>query len=212
MICPQCKCEYIRGVTQCADCGVALVDSLDSANAPVQEHSGVVTVWTGNDPAEVAAVKEALTNAEIPFVDLSSNAYFILRSMRPKAEICVPINEQEHARTILLGFPSRTDLDELTPEEIASLALPESDDVDHDEAPSDSSDFPLDWDDQDHLSEVWRGGSEDLANTLTMCLRENAIPSRKVAAGSDWHLEVPAEQETRAKEIVREVVEASPPE
>jgi transcription initiation factor TFIIIB Brf1 subunit/transcription initiation factor TFIIB len=29
MICPNCKCEYIRGVTECADCGVALVDKLE---------------------------------------------------------------------------------------------------------------------------------------------------------------------------------------
>src|SRR5260370_31239082 len=126
MICPSCKCECRAGVTQCADCGVPLVDTLVQEPAAPLEHSGVVPVWAGNDPAECAAVKEALRKAEIPFVDQSSNAYFILRSMRPKTEICVPSMYEERARQILAGFQGSVDLDELTPEEIASLALPES--------------------------------------------------------------------------------------
>src|SRR6266705_827264 len=126
MICPSCKCEYRAGVTQCSDCGVPLVDALVPAPAAPLEHSGVLSVWAGNDPAECAAVKEALTEAKIPFVDQSSNAYFILRSMRPKTELCVRSTDEDRARKILLGFQGSVDLDELTPEEIASLALPES--------------------------------------------------------------------------------------
>jgi hypothetical protein len=212
MICPSCKCEYIRGATQCSDCGIALVDAIDSATAPSSENSGVVAVWVGDDPATCAAVKEALTKAEIPFVDQSSNDYFILRSMHPKTEICVRTTDEEHARKVLLEVPTGVDLGELTPEEIASLALPESDGVSHDEAESASADTPEDWDDQEQLSEVWNGNDEDLANTLMMCLRENGIPSYKVAGQTHWRLAVRPEQESRAKEIVREVVEASPPE
>ena len=212
MICPSCKCEYIRGVTQCSDCGVALVDAIDSATAPSYENSGVVAVWAGDDPATCAAVKEALTKAEIPFVDQSSNDYFILRSMHPKTEICVRITEEERARKVLLEVPSGVDLGELTPEEIASLAIPESDEVGHDEAERVSTDNPEDWDDQEQLSEVWGGNNEDLANNLMMCFRENGIPSQKGGDEIHWHLAVRAEQESRAKEIVREVVEASPPE
>jgi hypothetical protein len=212
MICPSCKCEYIRGVMQCADCGVALVDAIDPATAPSSENSGVVAVWAGDDPATCAAVKEALTKAEIPFVDQSSSDYFILRSMHPKTEICVRITDEQHARKVLLEVPSGVDLGELTPEEIASLAIPESDEVGHDEAERVSTDNPEDWDDQEQLSEVWGGNNEDLANTLMMCFRENGIPSQKGGDKSHWHLAVRAEQESRAKEIVREVVEASPPE
>jgi hypothetical protein len=212
MICPSCKCEYVRGVTQCSDCGVALVDVIDSAAAPSSENSGVVAVWAGDDPATCAAVKEALTKAEIPYVDQSSNDYFILRSMHPKTEICVRITDEEHARKVLLEVPSGVDLGELTPGEIASLALPESDEVDHDEAEGVSAGNPEDWDDQEQLSEVWHGNNEDLANTLMMCLRENGIPSRKGGDESHWRLAVRPARESRAKEIVREVVEASPPE
>jgi hypothetical protein len=212
MICPNCKCEYIRGVTQCADCGVPLVNSLDSAIAGPPDQHSVVAVWQGDDPAECAAVKNALAEAEIPFVDQSSNAYFILRSMRPKTEVCVRIVDEEAARKVLLGVKSGTSLDELTPEEIESLALPVSDAPDHDDAPGAPADATADLDVEEHLSEVWQGDNEDMANTLIMCLRENGIPSRKNAEVTGWLLEVRPELASRAKEIVREVVEASPPE
>jgi|SRR5579872_997572 len=210
MFCPSCKCEYIAGVTQCFDCGVALVDSLSPATAAPLEHSGVVAVWTGNDPAECIAVKKALTKAEIPFIDQSSNAYFILRSMRPKTEISVPLIEEERARKILLGFQGSLDLDELTPEEIASLELPESNYDFQDEEVIMQSGVGEDWDDEEPVSEIWKGDEEHFANTLIACFRENGIPSHKIAEGSRWRLVVRPEQEARAKEIVREVVEARP--
>jgi hypothetical protein len=210
MICPNCKCEYIRGVTHCADCGVALVDALDSETAYSLENSGLVAVWAGNDPVECATVKDALTKAEIPFVDRRPDDYIILRSMHPNTEIHVRITDEERARKILLGVPSGTDLDELTPEEIESLTLPETVGDDHDEAESVSTDVPEDWDGHEQL-EVWNGDNEDLANTLMMCFRENTIPSFKLSQAGHWRLVVRPGQESRAKEIVREVVEASPP-
>jgi len=212
MICPSCKCEYRVGVTQCSDCDVPLVNTLDSVTAAPLEHSGVVSVWAGNDPAECAAVREALSKAEIPFVDQSSNAYFIFRSMRPKTEICVPFIEEQRARKALIGFQRSVDLDELTPEEIASLALPESNSDSHDEDVTIQSGLHEDWDVDEPESQVWNGETEDFANTLMACFRENGIPSRKIAEGSRWRVVVRPEQETRAKEIVREVVEARPPE
>ena len=210
MFCPSCKCEYLASVTQCSDCDVPLVDSLSSETAMPLKHSGVVAVWAGNDPAECIAVKEALTKAEIPFVDQSSNAYFIFRSMRPKTEICVPFIEEERARKILLGFQGSLDLDELTPEEVASLELPESKGDSQDEEVTIQSGVAEDWDDEEPVSEIWKGDEEHFANTLIACLRENGIPSHKITEDSRWRLVVRPGQEARAKEIVREVVEARP--
>jgi hypothetical protein len=212
MICPDCKCEYIRGVTECADCGVPLVDALDSLAEPSSDDTRMVAICTGDDPAECAAVKEALMKAEIPFVDQSSDAYIILRLMRPKTEIYVPVSEEGHARKLLLDLPGSTDLDQLTPEEIASLALPESQGVDPDETEADPAEPTDDWDDQENVSEVWAGESENLANNLVMSLRENGISSHMTIEGSRWRLVVHPEKEARAREIVREVIEASPPE
>lgn len=37
MWCPKCKNEYVAGITQCADCGVALVDSLEEYEASMKK-------------------------------------------------------------------------------------------------------------------------------------------------------------------------------
>jgi hypothetical protein len=212
MICPNCKCEYIRGVTQCADCGVPLVDALDATAAPSPDDTSLVAIWMGDDPAECAGAKEALTKAEIPFVDQSSDGYFILRSMRRKTEIFVPASEAERARKALIDLPGSMDLDELTPEEIASLAIPESEGMDPDETEADPAEPAEDWEDQENVREVWAGESEDLANNLAMSLRENGISARLTVEAGLRRLVVHPDKETRAKEIVREVVEASPPQ
>ncbi len=226
MICPNCKCEYIRGVTRCADCDVALVDEAELAStasapplAPLEDDE-IVSVWSGNDPRECAAVKHALDEAGIPFTDESASGYFIFPSLRPKIEIHVSGADRDRAQKIVLEQKGLADPGELTPEEIESLALPLADDEHSAEsarAPrrfpkNGSGDWPEDGDDEDAGTEVWNGEHEDVADTLAICLREIGIASRKREAGHRWSLAVQPEQETRAREIVREVVEASPPE
>ena len=126
-------------------------------------------------------------------------------------EIWISDTDRERAKRILLDLEGRVDLDELTSEEIESLALPESDQLDSEDQtePLDSAD---DWDEDDPVAEVWNGDKEEVADTLSICLREIGIGSHKLAEGTHWRLVVRPEQENRAKEIVREVVEASPPE
>ena len=212
MICPNCKCEYIRGVAQCADCGVALVDALDSSVPDTQEGQGVVSVWEGNDPSECAAVKEALENAGIRVIDQEAAGYFIFPSMRPKAEIYVSSGNVEQAKKVLLDLQAWDDPEEMSEGEPESLELPESESTDADEQTSTPPDSMDDWHEDDPVAEVWNGDKEDFADTLTACLREVGIGSRKLSEAGRLRLVVRPEQESRAKEIVREVVEASPPE
>jgi hypothetical protein len=212
MICPSCKCEYIRGVTQCADCGVALVDSLDPAAPSPQDGLEIVSVWEGDDPGECAAVKAALEKAGIPVMDHGPTGYFIFPSMRPKTEICVSSMDVERAKKILLDLEAWDDPEEMTAEERESLALPESDSPEGNEQASQPSDSSGNWDEDNPGTEIWKGDKEDLADGLMACLREIGIGSRKLSEAGYWRLVVRPEQESRAREIVREVVEASPPE
>jgi hypothetical protein len=211
MFCPNCKCEYLPGVRECADCGIALVDSLEASATKLPADAGLVSIWEGDDPGECAAVKQALENAGIPFTDQSATGYFIFPSLRLKNELWVSSADQERAEKVLRDLEGRGDPAEMTPEEMESLALPESDSVDPDEVKGVPDDIPEDWDSDDAGSEVWNGDKEDLANTLAACLREIGIPSRKTGDANRWRLVVRYEQEARAKEVVREVVEASPP-
>jgi hypothetical protein len=212
MICPSCKCEYIRGVTQCADCGVALVDALESPEANPAEDVRIVAIWRGNDPAECERVQEALEHAAIPFTVPDSKSPFSFLPTEPTLEIWISDEDRERAKKILLDLEGRVDPDELTPEEIKSLALPESDTPDRDEQASLPPGASDNWDEDDPVAEIWNGDKEELADTLTACLREIGIGSRKLSEAGHWRLVVRPEQEARAKEVVREVVEASPPE
>jgi hypothetical protein len=157
-------------------------------------------------------VKAALEKAEIPYMGPPSTSYFIFPSMRSKMEVCVDSADRDRAERVVFELEGWDDPDELTPEERESLALPESDAADNDKATNVVADVPEDWDDQEPMSEVWKGDGEDFANTLMACFRENGIPSRKAADQNGWRLVVRSEQEVRAREIVREVIEASPPE
>ena len=115
MICPNCKCEYIRGVTRmrrlrrCSGGRARFVRDPDP-----QDGQEIVSVWEGNDPGECAAVKEALEKAGIPFID-GAAGYFIFPSMRPKTEIFVSDKDQEQAKKIMFDLDAWSiDPDEMT--------------------------------------------------------------------------------------------------
>jgi hypothetical protein len=208
MICPDCKCEYIRGVTQCADCGVALVDALEQGDTSPLNNVPIVSVWQGNDPAEIERVKGALENAGIEYLARDSKNFDLFVPLGSKLEIFVSPADRDAARKIILDEDGRIDPDELTPEGIESLTLTESDLPDS-EGPQDLS---VEWHEDDPAVPVWMGEDEAVADNLILCLREVGIASRKLSEVDRWSLVVRPEQESRAKEIVREVVEASPPQ
>lgn len=216
MICPVCKAEYRRGVTQCSDCGVSLVDTLERSAMELQQQEGedegaLVSIWSGDDPREFAAVKAALEDAEISYTDQSAAAYFIFWSMRPKLEIRVRATDAERAQEIiheLLGEPPVAESGE-----DSSAELPANSDADR-EIPYDAEpEYPSgDWDQEEAVSEVWSGEEVDFAAMLVACFRENGIASRSLTENGRTHLRVRPEDEAHAKEIVREVVEAKPPQ
>ena len=208
MICPDCKCEYIRGVTECADCGVALVDALEQENSNPLNNVPIVSVWQGNDPSEFERVKNALENAGTEYLDRDSKNFDLFDPLGSRLEIFVSAADRDAARKIILDEDGRIDPDELTPEGIESLTLPESDLPDSEG----QQDLSVEWHEDDPAVPVWKGESEAVADNLIMCLREVGIASRKLSEVDGWSLVVRPEQESRAKEIVREVVEASPPE
>jgi hypothetical protein len=214
MICPQCKCEYVRGVTQCPDCDVPLVDAFDPPQAAFPENVRLVPIWRGRDDAECERVIEALDSAGIPHTDPDSKAFFSFLPTDPNTEIWVSVADEERARKILADLEGLAFPEELTSEETESFALPESDEPDSDseEATSGLQDLTEEWYEDDPVAEAWSGDSEQLADSLIVCLREIGIASRKLSEAGKWRVVVRPAQESRAKEIVREVVEASPPE
>jgi hypothetical protein len=71
---------------------------------------------------------------------------------------------------------------------------------------------PEGWHPEDATAEVWSAESAELVDMLGSSLRENEIHFRFMQTGGKHTLFVIPEDEARAKEIVREVVEGVPPE
>jgi hypothetical protein len=212
MICPNCKCEYVSGATECNDCGVALVKALDPEPPAISESSPIVAVWRGSDPAEQERVEEALDSAGIAFTAPEPKSAFGFLAAEPTMEVWVSKADLERARKIVDDLDDRAHPDESNvDEDDDSLALPDSDDAEDDETQP-PSDLAEEWYDDDPVAEVWCGDSEAFADNLIACLREVGIASRKLPESPRWRLVVRPAQEPRAKEIVREVVDASPPE
>jgi hypothetical protein len=212
MICPNCKCEYIRGVTQCPECDVPLVDALPAADEHSLGDDPIVAIWRGNDPAEFERVEEALDSAGIPFTAPAAKSSFSFFPTEPSMEVWVAETDQERARKTLDDLDDRAHPDELTPEEADSLALPESEGADESEEEDDQPpELPAHWYEDEPVAEVWNGDSNEFADTLVACLREVGIASHKFSEAGHSRLVVGQKQEARAREVVREVVDATPP-
>lgn len=67
MYCPRCRAEYVDGVTECADCGVAL--QVDPVPPPdLSGELNLVPVLETGDAIRTALVKSMLEGAQIPYI------------------------------------------------------------------------------------------------------------------------------------------------
>jgi hypothetical protein len=213
MICPNCQCQYIRGVTQCPECDVPLVDELPDPDGLSLGDVPIVAIWRGKDPAEFERVEEALDSAGILYTAPAAKSSFSFMPTEPSMEVWVAETDQDQARKILADLDDRAHPDELTPEEAESLALPESEGPDDGDAADDQPPALTEhWYEDGPVAEVWNGDSDEFAETLVACLREVGIASHKFSEANHSRLVVSQKQETRAREVVREVVDATPPE
>jgi len=78
MICPECETEYRDGFTQCADCGVALVETLASPN--------VAPLLLETSATVVEIIVSELEAAEIPYAIEAGTALSLLDDPDKKVE------------------------------------------------------------------------------------------------------------------------------
>lgn len=216
MFCPQCKAEYRPGFTHCTDCDVDLVEALPITSETDAETKGLrigwsgtppEKVWSGNDEESCVAVCGSLMEADIPYRVLEQNRQD-LRSRERHFEIWVSTSDMQIAKEI--ANEGAVDFDD-SEEDQAIMELPARDDLPAEEVHGDWN--PRDWYPEDATSEVWSGNPKKWGSQVEMSLRENRINYRVTMENDALkRVFVMPEDEARAREIVREIVEGAPPE
>ena len=167
--------------------------------------SSVILLWAGEDPALYASLMEALNAAGIPCKNMAIGDDQIKPDADPLPidwkprfgfEIAVPSHDLTAAQQIL---------EKLLSQEPEDLEIPE-------QPLAPENELPLTNSTEAHPAvEVWTGADDKLAEFLTAALQENEIPMHLETPEGQTHIYVSAANESRAREIVREITEAAPP-
>jgi hypothetical protein len=168
-------------------------------------HESLVLLWAGESAATHAALIERLQAAKIPFVDkrpggdwLSSQVDVFRTESAPQFgfEVAVLMANLSAAEAVL---------EKLMNEEPVDLELPAEDSAGPGTAAPSPSKLSA------ATSAVWSGDDHSHADFLTQALRENEIPVRVEKRANAATVFVPPEEETLAREIIREIEEGQPP-
>ncbi len=215
MFCPNCKTEYRVGFSICSDCGAQLVEHFDPAptNRP-QHNDGPELLWTGTDPAVSGVILNALNDAEIPHHESKRDVGPLPGLSQPVFAIFIPSFHHEVAHAAMEKAVAEFKSGPHPPREPASsessadgFEFPE-DEVEGEPAPDDVAE---DYDPEQATEEVWSGGDADTdtKDMLVACLRENGIGCG-LDSENGFRIFVMPSSEDRAREIIREVIDASP--
>jgi hypothetical protein len=112
MFCPNCRTEYMEGITVCADCGAKLVEELP----PVLDESQLVTVLETRDLAMVALAKSILEEADI---DYTAKGVLPMEQLAVgPVEIQVDRNDEDQAKELLVDLEDGTSVEGLIDPEL----------------------------------------------------------------------------------------------
>lgn len=220
MFCPNCRVEYRPGFSECSDCQVALVETLpNNGQAQGREGNsadleGAERLWSGADPRVHAAIRSALDGAEIPYEAEAPGSALFGTQTWASFEIWIRKMDHDVAQRALAGI-----LGDDTGESASRDVLQHSDHhlnaaLSDDEMGDDEQADGIveDFDPEDATAEVWSGEDKHVAQILKDCLRENGIGCVIRENDNGSSISVLPSSETRAREIIREVVENAPSE
>jgi hypothetical protein len=161
----------------------------------------------------------ALNDAGIYFKEWESTSPLWRTSSRPPLTIWIQRPDEEAARKILAGVCGDDDV--LSPGEAGnSTAEAEEENTGQETGLAEgdpaaqpaSEDILEDFDPDDATREIWSGEDKRMAVYLKMSLNENGIGCVVAEDGGKWKVQVLPGAESRAQEIVYQVVDGSPPQ
>jgi hypothetical protein len=228
LFCPNCKLEYRAGFTRCADCDVDLIAALPKAaeaqEVGVHDLRSPSVLRRGVSVSDAAVIRDALRAAGIRFNTRRASAE-IVADGSASYEFWVNGEDRPNAQSVLESALEAADTNEPLDATSASPAPSggensqtpaEVDASDHgsDEGLAEDDDLNEfgDLEDDELTVVAWSGNAADQADLLKICLREVGIASRIAKNAASVRLLVAEKDVTRSREIVREVIEAAPPE
>jgi hypothetical protein len=201
--CPLCGAEYSVNHVQCTVCGVQLVPEA-LRGQPLDERQRkekIVVAWRGGDPLAVSEVIRILRDAGVRHHVQPTNEHMVfeLGMPRPKYAVRVFASDVAKARELL------ADIRESSP-----FALDKTNEA-AEAGERQVSTSPHDWNLKAATIEIWNGDDAPLADLLEACLRENRIGVHRDGDAKRIRLLIMPDDESAAREILREVREATPP-
>jgi hypothetical protein len=205
MFCPQCQAEYRQGFTRCSDCDVDLVYALpEVSTVPEEPGEKLHSLWAGADPRICAEHCAKLKDAGIPFKVIRREDRLFNINTYPDMEIAVPPSLHDKAKETI---GNEDDI-----ESIEAMELPAEEDAAATKDQDDGWD-PDHWYPEDATVEVWSEGAQRLTWIIESSFRENRIHSRTdTLEDGACKIFVLPEADLRAREIIREITQAAPPE
>lgn len=204
--CPLCRAVYSEEYVRCTVCGVDLIPEA-RRGLPLSEQGRkerLEVVWRGGDPVAVSRVIAVLREAGIWHSVAVTHDYYVfgLAMPYPRHEVRVLASEVAKAKELLAGIPEGSVLSE------AERSDPEKE-QDSTEVSERRPVKP--WNPAAATAEVWSGQDTALLHVLEDCFRENQIGFRRGGREpGTTRLSVMPSDEAAAREIIREIREASP--
>ena len=199
MFCPECKAEYRSRFTHCVDCDVDLVQELPEELRQSREQ--LRKVWSGDSQSDCVELCQELKDAGITY-EVSQIPLGPRSGMGVdwRFEIKVPHSLGDQARQLLNENPD--EIIELSPDP----RLTEQDDVAR-------RTYLRELHPEDAVVEILSKKREDESSIVELSLDTNLIRFRSERQDDGTvKLFVLPEDESRAREIVREIKEGKPPE
>jgi hypothetical protein len=98
MFCPECKSEFIEGITRCPVCHVALVNALPADPEPeFVEYTEVLATY---NPADVAFLKSLLESEGIQYF-FKGEHFMYMRPLADPVRLMVRTDQVDTARELL---------------------------------------------------------------------------------------------------------------
>jgi uncharacterized Zn finger protein (UPF0148 family) len=241
MFCPVCKSEYREGFTKCSDCGVDVVKQLadDSEAKEVlwagQDARVRIAICDKLDAAKILHEDDSVESQFMPAfrqsiyriqirkkdheaaLDAIRDIYVDQPNVRQSPGLVLDRNS-DWLRTAVgqrdiwgrvIGYDPRSSESSSESEVAANTLASSNADLSSEEV---SDDQLENFNPDDATSQVWSGADGSMAQSINVCLREVGIGCVVNETQGNFNVCVERASEIWAKEIIREIIEQTPPE